>query len=89
VASDLLQFLDLNAQKRPLLVHGFSVGGYVWGETLALAEEGRNRFQPVLDNIVGTIWDSVAEVQEIPDGVPTALFPKNKTLQNVCRKIVK
>jgi len=89
VANDLLQFLDINTRQRPVLIHGFSVGGYLWGELLALAEKDKERFQPVLDNIVGHIWDSTADMQDIPDGLPTAVFPKNSILQGTLRKYVR
>lgn len=89
VASDLLQFLDINTRQRPILIHGFSVGGYLWGELLALVEKDRERYQPVLKNIVAHIWDSAADMQDIPDGLPTAVFPKNSILQGTLRKYVK
>jgi len=89
VASDLLQFMDVNTQKRPLLIHGFSVGGYLWGEVMAIAEKDKTRFQPVMDNIVGHIWDSAADMQDIPDGLPSAVFPNNKLLRNTFRSYVK
>jgi len=88
VASDLLQFLNVNTQKRPLLIHGFSVGGYLWGEVMAIAEKDKTTFQPVFDNIVGHIWDSAADMQDTPDGIPAAVFPKNKLLQKTCKKYV-
>lgn len=89
VASDLLQFLDINTRQRPILIHGFSVGGYLWGELLALVEKDKERFQPILNNIVGHIWDSAADMQDIPDGLPTAVFPNNSILQGTLRKYVR
>jgi hypothetical protein len=89
VAYDLLRFLDINTKKRPLLIHGFSVGGYVWGEVMAIAERDRERFQPLFSNIVGHIWDSAADMQDIPDGLPAAVFPKNLMLQKAFRRYVK
>jgi hypothetical protein len=89
VASDLLRFLDLNTERRQLLVHGFSVGGYVWGEMLGQVEQDRDRYTALLQRIVGLIWDSAADMQDIPMGLPTAVFPNNLILQNALRKYVK
>lgn len=43
VAKDLLQFLDMNASYSPLVLHGFSVGGYLWGEVLVNIAAERRR----------------------------------------------
>lgn len=89
VAGDMLKFLELNTDRRQLLVHGFSVGGYVWGELLGMIEQDRERYAPLLQRIMGLIWDSAADMQDIPMGLPTAVFPKNLILQNALRKYVK
>ncbi|XP_059481534.1 transmembrane protein 53 [Neocloeon triangulifer] len=89
VANDLLHFLDVNTRDRPILIHGFSVGGYLWGEVLSIAQADEARFKPVMNNIVGHIWDSAADMQDIPDGLPAAVFPRNMMLQNAFRKYVK
>lgn len=62
-------------------MHGFSVGGYVWGECMVHMSRDLDRFRNVLDQIHGQVWDSAAELSEIPIGVPKAMFPKNDTLQ--------
>ncbi|KAF4520708.1 hypothetical protein B566_EDAN012495 [Ephemera danica] len=65
VAKDLLTFLETNSELRPLLIHGFSVGGYVWGELLSHAERDRDRYSAVMQRISGHIWDSAADMQDI------------------------
>lgn len=32
VAGDLLKFMAANDNDHPLMIHGFSVAGYIWGE---------------------------------------------------------
>lgn len=39
-----------------------------------------------MDRICGQVWDSAADVTEVPVGVPKALFPRNPTLQAALRK---
>ncbi|XP_065345899.1 transmembrane protein 53 [Cloeon dipterum] len=89
VANDLLHFLDANTRERPMLIHGFSVGGYLWGELLSLVQKDEARYKPMLSNIVGHIWDSAADMQDIPDGLPSAVFPRNMMLQTAFRKYVR
>jgi hypothetical protein len=44
VVQDMLEFLSENNQvERPLLVHGFSIGGFLYGETLSQTNKGSNK----------------------------------------------
>lgn len=80
VAGDLLKFLHANHTYSPMVVHGFSVGGYFWGEVMVHMAREMEKYQPVLDRIIAQVWDSAADITEIPVGVPKALFPRNDTL---------
>jgi len=81
VAWDLVQFMASNDYYKQMILHGFSVGGYMWGECLAQMEKDRAKFQSVCDRIIGQIFDSAADITEIPVGVPKAVFPRNPRLQ--------
>nr|CAD7266560.1 unnamed protein product [Timema shepardi] len=80
VMEELLKFLH-DCQHRKLLLHGFSVGVYLWGEALNKINQDMERYKPVVERIVGQIWDSGADITEIPVGFPQALFPRSPTLQ--------
>ncbi|XP_052871711.1 uncharacterized protein LOC128277306 [Anopheles cruzii] len=86
VAADIVKFLKNNDFTNGLILHGFSVGGYLWGECLVHIARDLANYQVVLDRVKGQIWDSAADITEISVGVPTALFPRNPTLQNALRK---
>lgn len=86
VAADIVKFLKNNEFKNGLIFHGFSVGGYLWGECLVHIARDLQNYQVVLDRVKGQIWDSAADITEIPEGVPRALFPRNPTLQNALRQ---
>lgn len=86
VAADIVKFLKNNEFRNGLIFHGFSVGGYLWGECLVHIARDLQNYQVVLDRVKGQIWDSAADITEIPEGVPRALFPRNPTLQNALRK---
>jgi hypothetical protein len=47
------------------------------------------RYQPVTDRIVGHIWDSAADLTEIPVGIPKAVFPNNAVLQATVEKYIR
>lgn len=86
VARDILKFLELNTSDNPLVVHGFSVGGYQWGEVLVQIAGNQERYLPISNRIVGQVWDSVADITEICIGVPVAVFPKNMVLQTALKQ---
>ncbi|XP_060531116.1 transmembrane protein 53-like [Cylas formicarius] len=82
VASDILKFLDKNQTLNPIILHGFSVGGYLWGEVMVKMAHKQHQYKHILDRIAGQIWDSAADVTEIHKGVPPAVFPRNKLMAN-------
>lgn len=86
VAAEIVKLLKNNEFKNGVVFHGFSVGGYLWGECLVLIARDLANYQVVLDRVKAQIWDSAADITEIPEGVPRALFPRNPTLQNALRK---
>lgn len=88
VAKDLLKFLHVNADYNPLILHGFSVAGYLWGEVLVNIAAERKKYDHILERIAGQIWDSAADVTEIPIGLPIAVFPRNAVLQNALRQYI-
>nr|CAD7410826.1 unnamed protein product [Timema poppensis] len=89
VAGELLEFLHLNKCYQKMLLHGFSVGGYMWGETLLKIIPEPQRYTHVVDRIVGQIWDSAVDISEIPVGVPRAIFQRNLVLQATAEKYIR
>ncbi|KZC12615.1 PREDICTED: transmembrane protein 53 [Dufourea novaeangliae] len=86
VAADLLDFLIQHESYQQILLHGFSVGAYMWGEILDLIQSDRQKYAHLIDKIVGQIWDSVVDVTELTVGTPRAVFPKNEMLQSMFQK---
>lgn len=70
---------------RPLLVHGFSVGGYVHMEVLRhlLNSNDQNRCQEIIKRFKGQIFDSVVDIVGIAEGISEALFSDRPVLQKV------
>lgn len=88
MAEDLLTFLKQNESYQQILLHGFSVGGYMWGEALDLIQSNKDKYNNITDRIVGQVWDSIADVTHIAIGFPRAVFPKNMVLQSMLQKYV-
>lgn len=81
-----MEFLVKHKDYEQILLHGFSVGAYMWGEVLDLIKSDPEKYNNIIDRIVGQVWDSVADVSELSIGTPRALFPKNEMLQNMLQK---
>lgn len=45
-----------------------AVGGYMWGECLVHMARDQERYSSILNRISGQIWDSAADITEIPVG---------------------
>ncbi|ELU03488.1 hypothetical protein CAPTEDRAFT_151990 [Capitella teleta] len=74
VIKQLVDFVD-NRGSQPLLVHGFSVGGYLYGETLVKIDEDPRMRKEVGSRIVGQIFDSPVDYEGIPRGFSRAVSP--------------
>lgn len=84
----MLQFLHHNPVCQPLYLHGFSVGAYVWAEVMVRMNQDLQRYQPVIDRIVGQAWDSAADVTEMDVGLPLAVFPNNPIFRTALQKYI-
>ncbi|KAK7081996.1 hypothetical protein SK128_014243 [Halocaridina rubra] len=85
LADEVLQFLHVNECHKPLMIHGFSVGGYVFSEVMVKIEQNYQHHGHLLNRFVGQVWDSVADLQQIPYGTSKALTD-NVTLQKSMQK---
>ncbi|KAL9874423.1 uncharacterized protein LOC119642512 isoform X1 [Glossina fuscipes] len=85
VAADAIKFLENNTSYGPIIVHGFSVGAYAFGEVMLQMSEDMDRYSHILSRIWCQVWDSAADITEIPIGLPKAIFPKNQRMQNALR----
>ncbi|XP_035672812.1 transmembrane protein 53-B-like isoform X2 [Branchiostoma floridae] len=74
--------------RRPLLVHAFSVGGYLYSEALLKSLEVSSVNGSMKDRIVGQIFDSPVDFGGIPDGLPAAMF-KSPLLRATLRNMIK
>lgn len=84
VAEDLIRFLAGNPAYKQVVVHGFSVGGYLWGEVCLRM----NKHPALPQQIIGQVWDSLVDVIGVGQGMATAMFPKNALLKGVVQSYI-
>ena len=69
---NVLDTLAADKSNRPLLVHGFSVGGYVFGELLVKLLQNPEKYTTIPSRFQGLIFDSPVDMNGIPIGVSRA-----------------
>lgn len=84
-ASEVLEFLNTNPSHTPILIHGLSVGAYLFSEVMVKIKDDMETNGALLNRIVGQIWDSGVDLQGIPEGLPTSIT-SNVGLQKSMRK---
>ena len=84
----LLALLDDNQlNKKRILVHGFSVGAYAYGEMLVKILNPDTKWEGIRDRIMGQIFDSPVDFDQVPFGFSNAVF-KNKAVQKVSQSLI-
>lgn len=63
---------------QPIICHGFSVGGYLYGEVLNCLLEQGDKYKNFGDRVYGQIFDSPVDFYGVPNGVARAIT-KNRT----------
>ncbi|XP_050355678.1 uncharacterized protein LOC126776872 [Nymphalis io] len=86
IGRDLIKLMAAN--EGSYVVHGFSVGGYVWSEALVHALKENKIYQPALNRVKAQVWDSVADITAVAVGLPIALFPCNKPARHATKLFI-
>ena len=89
ISKDILTFCGNNQHYGTTVLHGFSVGAYVWGQLLVHMSEHPEKYQYMHRMMVGQIWDSIVDVEGVVQGVGGAVFPNNRLLKNLLESYVK
>ena len=82
VVKDILDFANTECPTQPLIAHGFSVGCYLYAETLVSVLEDEN-YRQMAGRIRAQILDSPVDFQGVPFGVANVL-----TTQPILRKAI-
>ena len=76
VVSEVLDFVSRRKphETQPVLTHGFSVGGYLYGETLVkIHETEKDKYGNIGKRMVGQIFDSPVDLEGLPRGLSAAV----------------
>lgn len=72
---------DSNHASKPILIHGFSIGVYLYGEMLVhMANQGQKGVE-LRKRIAGQIFDSPGDSNNIPEGVSRAVVTSSPAIQ--------
>ena len=83
LTQEMLDFIhDDRRSVQPILIHGFSVGGYLYGEALHKICANAEKYSGLWERIRGQIFDSPVDFAGIPFGVSRAVS-NNIVVQNV------
>lgn len=81
IATNVLDYLRNNNGYENVLVHAFSVGGYLMGEMFAKVRDNVDKYNNILSRIQGVILDSAVDFEGIPTGFPRAVTKNPLTLR--------
>ncbi|KAK9497589.1 hypothetical protein O3M35_004288 [Rhynocoris fuscipes] len=87
VAERLIDYLN-KCSRDKLVIHGFSVGAYLWGECLVKFNADLPKYSDLITRIKGQVFDSSADITETSKGLPQAMFPRNPFLRSTMEKYV-
>lgn len=74
VVGQVVDFVtDSSRSHQPILVHGFSVGGYLYGETIVKFASDAERRHEMSGRIRGQVFDSPVDFEGVPRGVGLAV----------------
>ncbi|XP_058243247.1 uncharacterized protein si:dkey-5i3.5 isoform X1 [Hemibagrus wyckioides] len=82
-SAQLLQLLESERfSKHPLVVHAFSVGGYMFAQLLVHVAKDTQRYQGLINRVRGQIYDSlvIGSLEHMAIGVSKTLFPRFERL---------
>lgn len=84
ITSLLTTLEDSHLASRPLLIHGFSVGGYLYGEMLVKLQSDP-QYKNICDRMVGQVFDSPVDFEGVPRGFASVLV-QNPAMKSLLRK---
>jgi len=87
IEKELLPVL-LSSDHTQKLIHGFSVGGHVFAQTIKYFRKEPEKYRQLESTIFAQIWDSVVDIEGTSIGVSKSVFMNNKFLQRSLQKYI-
>ena len=86
ISEDVVSFMDKNKEYDQIVLHGLSAGCLVWSICLLRLHSHVN-FDSISKRIKCQVWDSITQPSNVPTGAASSLFPDNKFMRNLVKKI--
>jgi len=87
IAGDFIKFVESNQKYQDIILHGFSVGGYLYGEICQkISNLPEKKLSELCNRFKGQIWDSPVDVAGVAKGVAAAVFPSGSIFRGVIEK---
>lgn len=68
---------------QPIICHGFSVGGYLYGEVLNMLMDHSHKYEDFGERVFGQIFDSPVDFYGIPNGIARAVTSDRKKAMKI------
>ncbi|GIX95442.1 uncharacterized protein CDAR_264311 [Caerostris darwini] len=81
VAKSVLDYFSTHENYDDILVHAFSVGGYLMGEMFVQMRKDAEKYKDITSRIRGVVLDSAVDFEGIPTGFPRAVSKNPITLK--------
>ncbi|XP_015917052.1 uncharacterized protein [Parasteatoda tepidariorum] len=81
VATNLLDYMVKNEHYDKILIHAFSVGGYLMGEMFVKMRDNADKYMGITNRIHGVVLDSAVDFEGIPTGFPRAVSSNPITIK--------
>eukprot|EP01135_Chromosphaera_perkinsii_P006382 Nk52_evm111s485 gene=Nk52_evmTU111s485 len=73
----LLDDIATNHADKKLFFHGFSTGGYKYGNMIRVLESNKHLREAIVPRIVGQVFDSPVDYHSVPSILPDVVFAKS------------
>ncbi|XP_035213307.1 uncharacterized protein LOC118187238 [Stegodyphus dumicola] len=80
-AANILDYLVSHEKYNKVIMHAFSVGGYLMGEMFVKMRDNAEKYKGLSSRIAGVILDSAVDVEGIPTGFPRAISKNPITIK--------
>ncbi|XP_055943068.1 transmembrane protein 53-like isoform X1 [Argiope bruennichi] len=81
IAKNVLDYFTLHENYKDIVVHAFSVGGYLMGEMFVQMRKDAEKYKDITSRIRGVVLDSAVDFEGIPTGFPRAVTKNPITIK--------
>lgn len=88
ISHEVVNFLANNENYQQVILHGFSVGGYQFGDCLNIMNKNKKKYQSTVNRVVAQVWDSMIDINTLTVGASRAFILGHPLLHDPLQKIL-